>query len=57
MNCTSLRELFGAQSTAKQSIVAIDDTTVAYVAGHNIVIYNFETKTTSFIQGKFPQLT
>ena len=47
------RELYGAQATAKQSIVGIDDNTVAYVSGHNIIIYNLDTKTSSFIQGKW----
>ena len=35
------------------SVLAIDDVQVAYVCGHNVVIYNTENKHYRFIQGEF----
>jgi len=34
------------------SILAVDESQIAYVCGHNVVLYNIETKAYRFIQGK-----
>ena len=33
-------------------VLGIDDNTIAYVSGHNIVILNVESKQYKYIQGK-----
>ncbi len=47
-----MRQLLGVNPKAKPAILAINDSEVAYVCGHNTVIYNTENKTYRFIQGK-----
>ena len=47
------RQLQGLNINPNPSVLAIDDQQVVYVAGHNIVIYNIEKKTSQFIQGKY----
>ena len=46
------RQLQGLNINSNPSVLAIDDQSIAYVSGHNIIIYNIEKKTSQFIQGK-----
>lgn len=33
-------------------VLAIDDSSIVYVSGHNVVIFNIESKQYRYIQGK-----
>ena len=46
------RELYGVNPKVSPSVLAIDDNQIVYVCGHNTVLYNTESKTYRFIQGK-----
>ena len=37
-------------------MLALDDNTIIYVSGHNIVILNVESKNYRYIQGKMTQI-
>ena len=39
------RQFYGVNPKVKPSVLAIDDSTVAYVCGHNTILYDTETKT------------
>ena len=47
-----LRQLYGVNPKVNPSVLAIEENQIAYVCGHNVVIYNTETKSYRFIQGK-----
>lgn len=44
--------LFGMKSDVQGNLFYIDDQRVIYPAGHNVVIYNVDEKTQSYIPGK-----
>ena len=52
-NFITYRQLYGVNPQVNPSVLAIDDIQVAYVCGHNVVIYNTENKQYRFIQGEF----
>jgi|APGre2960657423_1045063.scaffolds.fasta_scaffold304981_1 hypothetical protein len=41
----------GLKSTVNNNIIFIDDQTVCYPVGHNVVLYNLEEKTQRYISG------
>lgn len=43
--------VFGVRSTLKNSLFFVDETTVAYPAGHNLVFWNLDTRTQKIISG------
>ncbi|DAZ95763.1 TPA: hypothetical protein N0F65_010265 [Lagenidium giganteum] len=45
------RHIFGLKADVSSNIVYVDDQTVAYPAGHNIVIYSLDEKRQKFITG------
>ena len=45
------RQLFGVNPKVNPSLLAIDENQVAYVSGHNVILYNTEAKSYRFIQG------
>ena len=45
------RHAFGIKADVKDNICYLDEQTVIYPAGHNIVIFNTEQKTQKFIPG------
>ena len=47
------RQLYGVNPKVNPSVLAINDQEVAYVCGHNVVLYNTENKSFRFIQGKW----
>lgn len=42
--------MFGLRGDVKDNIHYLDDTTILYAAGHNIVTYNLESRQQQFIQ-------
>lgn len=46
------RHVFGAKGDVADNVTYVDETTVAYVAGHQLVLYHVETKTQRFIPGR-----
>jgi ABC-type uncharacterized transport system permease subunit len=44
------RHVFGLRGDVKDNIHYIDEANIVYPAGHNIVLYNLETKQQQFIQ-------
>ena len=38
------RQIYGVQPNVNPGVLGIDDNTIAYVSGHNIVILNVESK-------------
>ena len=50
----SARHFFGVNTALKDSLFLIqEDSTLLYVAGHNIIVYKLEEKEQIFMQGKF----
>ena len=47
----SPRHTFGIKADVKDNICYLDEQTVLYPAGHNVVIFNIEQKTQRFISG------
>lgn len=45
----SLRQLYGVNPKVNPSLLAVDDSQIVYVCGHNTVIYNTETPGYRFI--------
>ena len=45
------RHTFGIKADVKDNICYLDEQTVLYPAGHNVVIFNTEQKTQKFIPG------
>ena len=45
------RHIFGLKGNVKDNVLFVDETTVVYPAGNNIVIYHTEQRTQKFIQG------
>jgi hypothetical protein len=45
------RAIFGLKPDVKSNVHYVDDQTVLYPAGHNVIIYSAETKTQRFIHG------
>lgn len=45
------RHTFGIKADVKDNICYLDEQTVLYPAGHNVVIFNTEQKTQRFISG------
>ena len=43
------RQLFGVNPKVNPSLLAIDENQVAYVSGHNVILYNTEAKSYRFI--------
>lgn len=50
-SCYLFRHAFGIKSDVKDNIHYIDDVTVAYPVGRNVVIYNTQSNTQKFITG------
>ena len=48
----SARHFFGVNTSLKDSLFLVDDNTLLYVAGHNIVKYRLNEKDQIFMQGK-----
>lgn len=46
-----LRHVFGLRGSVRDNIHFIEDVTVVYPAGRNVVVYNIEQKTQRFISG------
>jgi hypothetical protein len=46
-----MRQLYGVNPKIKPAVLAIDDSQIVYVCGHNTVLYNTESKVYRFIQG------
>ena len=51
-----MRCLYGVNPQVNPSVLSIDDNQIVYVCGHNVVIYNTESKTYRFIQGKWSRV-
>ena len=47
----SPRHTFGLKADVKDNVHYLDEQTVLYPAGHNVVIFNIEQKTQRFISG------
>lgn len=43
--------IFGVNGQIKNSLYRVDDNKLAYIAGHNVVIYNQEDKSQQFVAG------
>ena len=52
-----MRQLYGVNPKVKPSVLAIDDSQIVYVCGHNTVLYNTENKAYRFIQGEYFQIS
>ena len=51
MATVAARHTFGIKADVKDNICYLDEQTVIYPSGHNIVIFNTEQKTQKFIPG------
>jgi cilia- and flagella-associated protein 57 len=45
------RYLIGMKPDVNPGVLAISDSVIAYVCGHNVVLYDMETKTQRYILG------
>jgi hypothetical protein len=45
----AFRRIYGVNSTVTENLAWADETSVCYVAGHNLVLYNRKDKRQSFI--------
>lgn len=48
----SRSHFFGVNTSVKDSVFLVDDNTLLYVAGHNIVMYKLDEKEQLFMAGK-----
>ena len=46
------RQIYGIEPNVNPGVLAIDDSSIVYVSGHNVVIFNVESKQYRYIQGK-----
>jgi len=44
--------LIGLKPDVNPGVLAISDSVIAYVCGHNVVLYDIETKTQKYVLGK-----
>jgi len=51
MATVAARHAFGIKADVKDNLCYLDEQTVLYPSGHNIVVFNTEQKTQKFIPG------
>lgn len=44
--------MIGLKPDVNPGVLAISDSVIAYVCGHNVVLYDIETKTQRYVLGK-----
>ena len=49
------RHIFGLRTDIKNGVHFINQSVVAYVAGHNVVLHSIETRSQSFLPGECSQ--
>ena len=48
----SRRHIFGLRTDLKNGVHFVNQSVVAYVAGHNVVLHSMETRSQSFLPGE-----